>query len=164
MDFISYNDNLWYLVFFSLWQKNTPEAKMQKLEEIAYERYYKTLGVAKNDLTEYENYKKSSKHLIDKDQNNQIIEAKKRVEDIEEVENMFVRLKERYMHKSKKDRLELHLDFYNFVTNLNRLDSRFEQLNYDLGKDAYETFEEDTKEPRIQNEEIIRRFKEKLKS
>lgn len=89
--------------------------------------------------------------------------SKKHIEKIKEVEEKFTRLKERLKHKSAKEKFEIYSDFYLYNLALNRLDRRMEQLHYDFSDDAYDNYEADAKEIKIEMEEIEKRFDDRLK-
>lgn len=57
----------------------------------------------------------------------------------------------------------MYADFYSYNLALNRLDRRMQQLHYDFSDDAYDNYESDAKDIKIEMEEIEKRFDDKLK-
>jgi hypothetical protein len=141
-----------------LYKKADPTARFEQLELVANEWFEKAVKKDKDTIAEYTEriQKNKKKDPLEEDIVKKYTESLKWTQ---EIQTIYLQLKERYKHNSIEERLKIYQDWYDFTEALHDLNFAHEMLEYDWEDGAYDRYDESIKEPRIKMLEIEKRFK-----
>ena len=130
------------VVVYLIFRKKNPEREIKWLEEKAYWLYGMSME-KHNSLVLYDIHEDDEKRL-------------------KETEDKYIRLKEKYKFDQNM-LLKLAIDWRDYNLNMHGKVMEWKQLGVNMGKNAYEEFEEGAREHQLVIEEIEKRFKSLLK-
>lgn len=159
-----------YYVYKTI-QQNNPETKIERLEGLADQFYPEVVKEAEKSVGKwYEQLHsiakgKTKKYTITgqtrEDVEKFVGNTEKRLKEIKDFKDNYIRLKEKNKHESSQIRLALAQDYFDYYYTRTQINNEFKHLDYADNDWADRIFEE-MKELEIKSEEIVKRLGKQL--